>query len=78
LTSRPLGPAAADHLIGAAGIDDPLRPDAELLGPHRPVTEPVELARRVRVGVDREPAAGLGGQSQQPVRQAKSKRSGKR
>src|SRR5579859_2433666 len=58
---------APGHLVRAAGIDHALGRDAELLRPHRPVAQPVELAGRVRVGVDGEQAPGLGGEPQQPV-----------
>ena len=57
-----------DELVRAAGIDHPVRREAELFRPDRAVDQPVQLAGRVRVGVDGEDAADLGGQGEQPVR----------
>ena len=51
-----------------AGVDDAVGSDP---GPLRPLTaagQPVQLTRRVRVGVDREQTARLDGDGQQPVR----------
>src|SRR5690348_17449964 len=64
---RARGPAARD-LIRALGVDYAIRGDARPLGPNGAVDQPVQLAGGVRVGVDGEDAAGLGGQLQQPVR----------
>src|SRR6266542_1837450 len=55
-------------LVRGAGVDHPVRGDAVALGPHAAVFQPVELARGVRVGVDGEHAACLGGQAQEPAR----------
>src|SRR5437868_400864 len=65
--SRTRGPAAG-YLIGAAGVDHAVRGDTRPFGPNGAVDQPVQLAGGVRVGVDGEHAAGLGGQLQQPVR----------
>ena len=55
---------APRQLVGAARVDHPVGRDPGLLRPHGAVRQPVQLARRVRVGVDGEQAAGLGGQPQ--------------
>ena len=57
-----------EQLVDRPGVDDPLGRHAALLGPLAAVGLPVELAGRVRVGVDREQAAGLDRQPQQPPR----------
>jgi hypothetical protein len=54
--------------------DDPLRRDAQSLGPLAAQRLEVELARRVRVGVDGEPAAEIGGQVDELVRRVLSLR----
>src|SRR6266516_5460686 len=64
---RACGPAVR-YFIRAPGVDHAIRGDARPLGPNGAVDQPVQLAGGVRVGVDGEHAAGLGGQLQQPVR----------
>src|SRR5713101_2584640 len=67
LTGPPRG-----QLVRAACVDHPVGRDARLLRPDRAVAQPVQLARRVRVGVDGEYTARLGGQPQQPVRRVRA------
>jgi anti-sigma B factor antagonist len=59
----PRGTAARSpaHLGRGAGIDHPAGGDAEVHCPRGAVALPGQLAGRVRVGVDGEQAAGLGG-----------------
>jgi hypothetical protein len=57
-----------DQVSGAAGVDHPGRLDAVPFRLYAAAVQPVELPGGVRVGVDGEQAAGLGGQGQQPVR----------
>ncbi len=55
-----------EEALPRPGVDDPVGLDAGLLGALAAVVEQVELARRVRVAVDREQAADVAGQLEQP------------
>ena len=59
-------PAQASRLVDRPGVDHPLGRHAALLGPLAAVGLPVQLPGRVGVGVDREQAAGLDREPQQP------------
>src|SRR6202034_301931 len=72
--SGPLGPGGSLTAVGAGGdlvrgpgVDHPVGRDAVPLGALAAVLQPVELAGRVRVGVDGEQAASLGREAQDPA-----------
>ena len=75
---RPRRPqrVAGQQALHRPRVEDALGRHAAFRRPGAAVVEPVELPGRVRVGVDREQAAGLDGQAQQPLRRVEPLRPG--
>ena len=64
----------AEQLVNGPGVDDPVRLDAVFLGAGASVDLEVQLAGRVRVGVDREQATDIAGQLQEGIAAARGRR----